>query len=188
MKYTSIAIITLFSLSAAFAQQKPDQAKEKPRTQLEAFAAETGAVIIKGYSESGIITGMGSIEVDCREFKNASTGRKSYGIAIKVTESGRLERDDSSFIDYDEIPSLLTGIDYIGKIQPSVTSLKNFEATYSTKGDFAITVFNNPNGKLSAAVSSGRFGRASAFIAIEKLADLRTLIAAAKQKLDGLQK
>lgn len=188
MKYIPIAFVALFSFATAFGQQKPDQAKEKPRTQLEAFAAETGAVIIKGFSDAGEVAGIGSVEVDCQEFINASSGRKTFGIAIKVTGSERLGGVDSSFIDYDEIPSLLTGIDYISKIQPSVTSLKNFEATYSTKGDFAITVFNNQFGNLSAAISSGRFRSARAHIAIEKLAELRALIAAAKDKLDGLQK
>jgi hypothetical protein len=188
MKYTAIIYLAIANCAAVFGQQRPDQVKEAPRTQLEAFAAETGAVIIKGFSEVGKVAGMGGVEVDCREFTNASNGKKSFGIAIKVVESGRLERENSSFIDYDEISSLITGIDYISRIQPSVTNLTHFEATYTTKGDFAVTVFNNSSGKLSAAVSSGRFGRASAYLGMEKLVELRALIVKAKEKLDGLPK
>lgn len=188
MKYKAIVILVLTSSAFAFGQEKSEQKKEAPRTQLEAFAAETGAVIIKGYSEVGRVTGMGSVEVDCREFANASTGKKSFGIAIKVAEAGRLEREDSSFIDFEEISSLIAGIDYISKIQPTVTSLAKFEATYATKGDFSVTVFNTSNGKLSVAVSSGRFGRTSAYLSVEKLADLRALIVKAKEHLDVLNK
>lgn len=182
-----LALILAFT-AAASAQTTAANSKDQPKTQIEAFAAETGAVIIKGYSDLGRVAGMGSVEVDCREFTNASSGKKSYGMVIKVAESGRLERDDSSFIDYDEIQSLIAGIDYISKIKPDVTKLENFEATYTTRGDFAVTVFNDSRGKLSIAVSSGRIGRVSAYLTIEQLAQLRALIVSAKAKIEEIKR
>jgi hypothetical protein len=172
-------------LSSAFAQ---DLAKKAPKTELESFAAETGAVIIKGYTEVGTVNGAGgAVGVDSREFTNANTGKKSYGITISVTESVRLERSDTSFIDYQEISALIAGIDYISKITGGVTKLKQFEATYATKGDFSITVFNNASGKLSVAVSSGYAGRVSVFLGIEKLPELRRLIVSAKSQLEAIK-
>ena len=188
MKTPIITAVALCSCVALLGQEKPDQTPPKPRTQLEAFAAETGAVIIKGFSEMGKVAAMGSVEVDCREFTNASTGQKRYGIVIEIKEAGSLQRESSSFVDFEEIPSLIAGIDYISKIQPSVTTLTNFEATYTTKGDFAITVFNNARGVLSVAVSSGRFGRTTAYLPIGKVGELRTLIGRAKAKIEEISK
>lgn len=173
-------------MTASAYSQTPSKT-DGPKTQLESFAAETGAVIVKGYSTIGRLVGMGSIEVDAREFTNAQSRKKTYGMVIEVKESGRLERSDRSFIDYDEIPSLIAGIDYISKIKSDVTKLKNFEATYSTKGDFSITVFNDQAGKLSAAVTSGRIGRASAYFGIDQLSKLRELIVQAKEKIESIK-
>jgi hypothetical protein len=130
---------------------------------------------------------MGVVEVDSREFINAQSGKKTYGMVIAVKDNGRLEQSNNSFIDYDEIPSLISGIDYISKINTDVTKLSNFEATYSTKGDFAVTVFNDSKGKLSVAVSSGRIGRASAYLEIDQLLKLRALIFQAKEKIESIK-
>lgn len=181
-KFVSLTLV--LTLSAFGAE---DSAKSQPSTELEAFAAQTGAVIIRGYSELGKVAGLGTVEVDCREFINAQSGEKSHGLAMKVVESGRYERNDSSFIDYDEIASLLSGIDYIAKIDASVTKLKNFEATYTTRGDFAVTVYNDSKGKLSVAVSSGRIGRATAYLNFEQLSQLRSLIMEAKTRIEAIQ-
>jgi hypothetical protein len=96
-----------------------------------------------------------------------------------------LERESLSFVDYDEIESLLRGIDYISKIERNVTSLKDFEAEYRTKGDFAITTFNEHNGSIGVAVSSGRFGKVSAYLKLSDLPQLRTFIVNAKSAIDS---
>jgi hypothetical protein len=164
-----------------------DLAKKAANTELQSFAAETGVVIIKGYTELGEVTGMGRVSVDCKEFTNGKNGKKSYGIAIQVKESGQLEREGTSYIDYEEISSLLAGIDYVSKVTSSVTKLKQFEATYATKDNFSITVFNGTNGQLSAAVSCGFAGRTSAYLSIQKLAELRRLIMTAKDQLETIK-
>lgn len=182
IRFLVYALISLIILPTLTAQEL---AKKSPRTDLESFGAETGAVIIKGYSEMGVVAGAGgSVSVDCRELTNAKSGKKSYGITIQVKEAGRLEREETSFIDYEEIAALLTGIDYVSKITGSVTKLKQFEATYVTKGDFSVTVFNNETGRLSVAISAGR---ASAYFGMEKLAELKRLITTAKGQLEAIK-
>jgi len=185
IKYPAVVLaLVLIYCATGYSQQSRE--KTEPKTQLEAFGAETGAVIIKGYSEIGNVIGEGKVEVDCREFTNAKSGTKSYGIVIRVVDAER--GSSSSFVDADEIPSLLAGIDYISKIQPSVTKLKNFEATYTTKGDFAATVYNRDDGRLSAVIKSGNFGSSKAFFQMPKLLEVRALILKAKVKLDEIQK
>ena len=171
----------------AWAQQASDQVGVEQRTKLETFQAQTGTVVIKGYSEVGSVSALGVVAVDSMEFTDAATGQKVSGVVIEITESGRLENSDRSFIDYDEVDSLLAGLDYISKATPDVTELGQFEATYKTKGNFSATTFNNGRGEISAAVKCGYVRAASAYLSLEQLTQLRGLILSAKQKLDSVK-
>jgi hypothetical protein len=127
---------------------------------------------------------MGTVNVDARDFRDASNPKtRITGVSISVKESGRLERENTAFIDSDEIDSLLAGLDYVSKATKDITPLKNFEAEYRTKGDFRITVFNNSSGEISAAVSAGRIGKTSAYIKLPQIFELRQLILEAKLKI-----
>jgi len=156
--------------------------KNESKTKLEEFSGETGVVIIKGFQDVGKI---GGVTVTSRVFTNANTGKKEYGITINV--AGYRERDDTSFIDYDEIQSLIKGSDYISKIEKSVTKLSHYEATYQTKGGFSITKFNSSDGKTSLAVSSGNIGPVTAFLPMAKLSELKQMIINAKMKIDSIK-
>lgn len=180
VRYISMIIpLVLFSLQA-IAQEGPVE----PATKLEAFQARTGIVLIRGYSTVGTVRGIGgNVSVDAREFRDASEpDRRITGISISVKETTRLERENTSFIDSDEIGGLLEGIDYIGKVSAEVTALEKFEVEYRTKGDFRVVVFNNSQGQLSVAVSSGRVGRTTAYLKLDDLAYFRNLIVEAQAK------
>ncbi len=82
---------------------------------------------------------------------------------MRPIKGGNYEKDHTSFIDYDEIDSLIQGIDYISNVKPDVTEFENFQADYSTKGDLEISTFSS-NDKLMAAVSSGNIGRVTAYL------------------------
>jgi hypothetical protein len=128
---------------------------------------------------------MGSVSIDAREFRDAGNPKlKVTGLSIEVKESGRLERESISFVDYDEIDSLLQGIDYISKIDQNITPMKNFEAEYKTKGDFSVTTFSSSRG-IGVAVSSGKFGKVSAYLKISDLSQLRTHIQNGKTAIDS---
>lgn len=190
MNKTYAGLGLLLSLSILYAVQAGAQqsatAEREPKTKLEAFQAQTGAVVIKGYSNIGKIFALGSVEVTATEFTDAATGKKQTGVAIEIKESGRLENTDRSFIDYDEVDSLIKGIDYISKATSDITKLGQFEATYQTKGYFRVTTFSS-SGKIDAAVSSGYIRPATAFLSLQQLAELRAIIAQAKQKLDSVK-
>lgn len=188
MNLSTIALATaavmLFSCVPVEAQELA-QSETQPKTKIEAFQAQTGAVVIKGYSEIGRVNAMGSVEVSAMEFTDASTSKKQTGVLIEIKAAGRLENEDRSFIDYDEISALLEGLDYIGRATADVTKLGQFEATYKTKGYFSATAFNNTSGKISAAVKSGYIRPATAYLSLEQLKELRGFIAQAKEKLDA---
>jgi hypothetical protein len=160
-----------------------------PKTKLEAFEAQDGVAIIQGFSKIGELRGAfgGSVAVQAKEFTNATTGTRVSGISIDVNEGGRVERHNRSFIDYDEIASLLKGIDYIAKADRSVTKLENFQVDYRTRGDVKVSTFNTSGGELMVAVSSGRIGSTSVHLRFADLAVLRNLISSARDRLDAVK-
>lgn len=183
MKGHLILLLTVTLSPVVSAQVQQDSTR--PLTKLEAFQTKTGIVMIRGFSRVGTINGTGTIEVTAREFRDASNpaASKVSGIGIRVKEAGRLERESISFVDFDEIESLIAGIEYISKVTKDVTQLQSFEIEYRTKGDFSVIVFNTGTGALNVAVSSGRIGKTTAFFDFEELARLSTLISTAKSRL-----
>jgi hypothetical protein len=168
--------------------QQTTGGQDAPKTKLEAFVAQTGTVVVQGFAEIGTVRGQlgTSIAIVSKEFTNASTGKKEYGVTIQVKETLRLERDNTSYIDYDEIDSLLKGIDYIAKIDGSVTKLGNFQADYRTKGDFSVSTYSSGRtGSVEAAATSGRIGVTRTFLKLTDLQSLRDLVAKAKAAIDA---
>ena len=111
------------------------------KTQIGIFESQTGVVIIKGFGQVGSVsTGGAVITVRCKESTSAATGHKDYGIAV-VIEANQERR--SAIVDYDELDALLNGMDYIGKMTYSVTSLPGFEAMFTTKSGLELIAYGN---------------------------------------------
>jgi hypothetical protein len=194
MKYLSIlstGALLLAGCTSSFGQkaqsgqknQSSSSAVSEPATKLEAFQSRTGIVRIKGYSEVATIKG---VSIEAWEFRDAADpASRAPGIVVEVKEYSSYgnSRENRAFVDADEIDSLLKGIDYISKVEKSVTKFSNFEAIYLTKGDLRITVFSNRNGKLQAAVDCGKIGKTTAFLELAELAKIRDAIALAQSQL-----
>jgi len=188
-KITGLVSVLIFvAISPLYAEDYKEQIT-KPKTKLEEFTARTGTVIVKGFEEIGDVYGLYDtlIKVDAKEFFNVSSGKKEYGITIEVIkEKGRYDKKDTSYIDYDEIDSLLKGIAYIEKVDNKVTKFSNFQADYNTKGDFSISTFSTGN-KIMIAISSRRIGGVSAYYNFSSLTEIKSLIQKAKQKIDSIR-
>jgi len=183
MKKLIVAIVIAFLFTSVAYGQNPDES-QKPTTKLETFQAKAGIVVVRGYTTVGSIRYFGTVTVDARDFRDASNPKSRLtGISITVKESGRLERENTAYIDSDEIASLLAGIDYISKVTKDITPLTKFEVEYRTKGNLSIIVFNDSKGELLAAVSAGYIGKTSAHITLPQLIELRQLILDAKSKI-----
>lgn len=178
-----LPLLLLALVAQANAQDQVDQAKAA--TKIEVFQAKTGIVLVRGYSTVRTLSSSGgSVVVDAREYRDAANaGSRVTGVSFTVKETLRLERENTSFVDADEIDSLIRGIDYVAKATREVTKLDSFEAEYRTKGDFRIIVFNNSSGELRAAVSSGRIGKTQVFLRLADLEELRQAIIQARTKL-----
>ena len=161
---------------------------ETPKTRLEAFAAQDGVVIIRAFSRIGAVRGQdGSIVVvESKEFTNAGTGKREYGISMMVKAGSRLEREHTSYVDFDEITPLLTALEYLGNVDGSATALDHFQADYRTRGDLVIAAFSTESGTM-AAVSSGILGKTTASLALADLGRIRELIQSGYATLDKLR-
>ena len=158
-----------------------------PKTKLELFETKTGAVMIKGTAQIGLVAAeVGSVVVRCKEFTDTSSGLKESGIAVVVRENE--QREETTIVDHDEIDSLLKGIEYLGKVDRSVTPLPGFEAVYTTRGELQIATHSSRRtGTIEAAVQSSRESKLKIVLTLEQLARFRLLIEEAKNKLDSIR-
>lgn len=173
-----IFLIVFFMVATSSLYAKDDE----PSTKLETFTVKTGTVIIKGYSDIGTIAAEygAKITVHSQDLTNPSnTKLHSSGIVITVKESGRLERESRAFVDYDEIDSLISGIEYISKATKAITNLEGFEATYKTKGYLKVTVFGTQY-STKAVISIDKISATNAFVSLENLKKFQELVINAK--------
>lgn len=176
------SILILLCVTVACAQEQPDLGRRP--TKLEAFQSRTGVVLIQGYSSIGFLQGTygGHVEVHAREYRDGSNPKVPISTGISITVKEDSGRTNTSYVDIDEIESLVQGIEYISKATKEVTSLDFFEARYSTKGELRVTVFNDSK-ETMALISSGTIGQTHVSLKLAQTDKLRDLILAAKAKL-----
>jgi len=189
MKNKLIAVTVLACLSVTATAQNLKDTVPQAKTKLEQFSAKTGVVLVKGFHKIGTAQGLynTSVNVESKEFTNVNDGTKQYGITIETfKENGKYDKEHTSFIDYDEISSLIKGLDYITKIDSSATKMEDFQADYKTKGDLKLSTFSS-GGKIMAAVTSGKIGGVAAYFNIQDLATVKKLIVQAKKKIESVK-
>lgn len=194
MRYLIVSLLLIGfsacdSRSVAPASPQTVAASPPPKTRLEQFQIKTGSVVIKGFTEIGTAEGSfgSTLTVSAMEFTDASTGAKQFGVTFDIKGTGEYPQKGTSYVDLDEVDSLLKGIDYIGHADKSVTKLANFEATYRTKGDFAITTFSSSSTGTMFSVQSGRFSTANAYFNISELPKVRELVQKAQATLQSIK-
>jgi len=127
------------------------------------------------------------VTVAAIEIRLASNPRiRATGLSFTVKESESSAKEKTSFVDYDEIDSLLKGIEYISGADHNITRLTNFIANYKTKGDFGVATYGMGSG-IHLAVSSGTCGKISAHFETTELAQLKSLIENGKIQIDSAQ-
>jgi hypothetical protein len=184
-----LASLGIFILAVSgVAQAKPaaTPATDKGKTDLELFSEKYGTVVVQGYTRlPSITTTGGRFTATVKEYRTPS-GTKVKGLVFEVDDLERYSSAARSFVEYGELDSLMKGIDYVSKIDKTVTTLENFEAKYSTKDEFEVTVFNGRDGKIQVAVTVGRIGSKSVYLTMDQLPLLVELLTNAKAKLDTL--
>ena len=159
----------------------------QPTTKLEALEIKTGTIIVKGITQmGGVSASAGVLSVSCKEVTDASTGQKESGIAIVFTVGG--QQREMLQVDYDELESLVKSLDYLCKVNGSVTTLNSFEAAYTTKGGLRLAAFTSKRtGGVGYAVRNTHATMTPVPLTEPQFAMLRSLVEQAKGKLDGMR-
>ena len=184
-KLLVMAVITPMLLLAGNAKDKI----EKPSTKLEKVTQVKGSILVKGYQQIGTtMYGKYShkLKVDVYEFNNIKTKTKTYGLSIEVDNNEKYNSTASSFIDYEEISSLIKGLKYIEETSKNPTKLKNYEAIYKTNGGLKITNFNSTSGNL-VAVEAGRYSAKAIYLELSQVKDLKSILSEAYKKIKSLK-
>ena len=162
-----------------------------PMTKLESFDTNTEVVILKASTDVGSISAdSGVVAVKSKEMTDTSTGHKEQGIALEITPRGQARA--VLLIDFDEIPSLVAAIDYINKLDVTVTPLTSFDAAYTTKGGFRIAALGTRNtGAVQFGVRDARTSSTPSTpvtFSRDQMTRLSDLINQAKSILDSLRR
>lgn len=185
-----VLLALVLSLSSYSFTQTAAPVQSKPKTELEAFQEKYGTVILKAFAQTEAIraggVGGGTIQISVREIRSASSNLKVKGLVVEIDTAERYASTGRSFVEYGEIDSLIKGIEYISKVDKSITTLPQFEAEYRTKGDFSLTVFNGSGDRMMVSASTGSIGAKSVFLTLSQLADVVSRLKEAKTILDGL--
>lgn len=163
------------------------QTTNAPRTQLETLESRTNVLIVKGSVEIGVINGSaGGVLVAAKESTDASTGQKALGVSVVVR--GRDGKQDTSYVDYDELDSMIKALGQMNTPPWSDTEMPQIEANYITKDGLRIASANTRNNAgMEAIVQSTHACQASAYLTISQLITFRSLIDQAKARLDGIR-
>ncbi len=163
------------------------QTTNGPRTQLEALESRTHVMIVKGSAEIGVIScSAGGVLVAAKESTDASTGQRALGVSVVVR--GREGKQDTSYVDYDELDSMIKALGQMNTPPWSDTAMPQIEANYITKDGLRVVSANaRNNAAMEALVQSTHACQATASLTIPQLITFRSLIEQAKGKLDGIR-
>jgi hypothetical protein len=187
---TGIVTVLIVALAPGLLAQAVDttqRATLPPATKLEAFQPVAGQVTTLGYDQLGLITpGMmvpATLSVDVRQLQGAGGG-VVRGVAVEVKTSVHTAR---SFVDEDEIPELINGIDALLSVKSNPTNFTNFEVKYRTKGDLVLAAFNATGDRIRFAVTAGRVFTETRSIDESEMRKFRDWMETAQKKLSSTQ-
>jgi hypothetical protein len=190
-----LLVVLLLSCDLVFAQRSGPQFRRplacepvEPRTKLEAIEGQYEKVVIKGFTRVAALSARGGeVRVDAIELKEPGSATRALGIVVVVRESGERPRDNRSFVDYEEIDSLLRAIESIARINETVTKLTGFEARYLTTGDLDLNVFRQSRSGTAASLTSGICEKTTVLLTLDELERFKGIILEAKARLEEIK-
>lgn len=165
----------------ASAQVKKEGEYKEPATKLEAFLGKKGELIVKDFYKLGEVAGRYGSKIEFSVLVIYEPGKESQrirGLKIEVSEGGRYERSNTSFLDLEEIESLSKALEYMGELSARWKDIKKeyTEVVFSTKDDFRIGFYQTGN-ELTAFSSSGYIVKASCFFSsLQDLNSVKTIV------------
>jgi hypothetical protein len=111
-------------------------------------------VVTLGFEDLGAVVGRtGGVILDVREVRDAR-GHSAGGVGLLIHEGNT--RREQAFVDADEIPALLRGLDALLSVTGNPTPFKKFESRYTTKSRVALVAYSTASGAIEYSVQTGR--------------------------------
>src|SRR5688572_2597655 len=188
MKKLRSLLCLVLSLAAFQNAAGAEETNSYPQSQLEALEATTGLVLIRSTDELGSVAGKsGGVAVRCREVRDVGSGHRRYGALVTVTASDNVE--DTTVVDYDELDALIRAMDYVGKVDWSVTPMSHFEAAYITRSGLKVATYSSRrSGTVEAFALSNRLTRCRGNFTTSQFAQMRVLLEQAKARIENLMR
>jgi hypothetical protein len=182
-----IAVVLVSLVPGVLYAQNPET-NIYPKSRLELAEERTGVVLVRGTENVGSVAGnRGEVLVQVRETKDMTSSQRDYGVIITVFQGEGAA--NATYVDYDELPTLIQNLDYVSKANWTLTSLGHFDASYTTRAGLRVVTYSSTrSGLIEGAVVSQRLVRSRASLTTAQLDLLRNTLEVAKTKIDELQK
>lgn len=185
--FSLVSVIFTFLIVGALGAQA-QETNIYPKSFLELFEERPGVVLIRGTDNVGSVPGKrGEVLVQVRETKDMTYNQRSYGVIVTVVPADGVA--NAAYVDYDELTALIQNLDYVSKVNWSLTSLGHFDASYTTRAGLRVATYSSTrSGLIEGAVTSLRIPRTRASLTTAQLDLLRNTLEVAKNKIEELQK
>ncbi len=177
----------IIAASGLFAFGAVAQVTNVTFTELESFEDQTGTVIVEGAGQVGSMSiGDMTVSVVSKESTDVNTGHKEYGVAVEMGQDNRYRV--KMVVDYDEMDSLLNGLNYLGQISSNVSTLPTFVARYVTRSGLCIGAYTSERrGAIQYFLQDRSINSARILITSAQLAQFNSLMQQARKNLDSLR-
>jgi hypothetical protein len=183
-------------------EQQPDAGAPMPGsfltppalTRIEAFGAQRGVLVIKGFTEVGNLNGDdgSGVRVMAVQFTDAAKKVRERGLAVVVV-AGVNQGQTISYVDEDEIDALIESVGALAKLRSDASPMESFEARYQTRGDLELANVNVNGGRVinvrgvQFLPATGQPMFATAMFFPPRAEELQQRLIAAKQVLERLR-
>jgi hypothetical protein len=168
-----------------------------PLTRVEAFGAQHGVLVIKGFTEVAHLAGDNgsAVRVMAVQFTDGARKQRERGLAIHVSENvnNAGTAETISYVDEDEIDALIENVGTLGKLGAEASPMESFEARYQSRGELEVANVNVNGGRvinvrgvqLLPATGQPLFATATFFPA--RMEEFQQRLIAARQVLERLE-
>lgn len=179
-KFLIVILFAIIVPAGVMAQVKEEGKTKEPATKLETFLSKKGKLIVKDFYKLGTVHGNFGAKLEFSAlviYEPGQDNQRIRGLRVEVTEGGRFERSNTSFLDIEEVESLSKALEYMSTLGEKWKGINKeyTEIIFSTKGDFNIG-FYQKGSDLAAFSSSGYIAKASCFLPIQDLGSIRTIV------------
>jgi hypothetical protein len=177
-------LIFLLTLCLAAAVQAQVIATNIPRTQYAAFNARADVFLIRGTSVIGTMNNQINFPVEVRAERLTDPATNNvYAVSLRTKLNQETLVD---YVDYDELDTLIQGVEAIAQANSSSTPFDNYEAVVRTKCGLSIAKIGKGT-KVTIAMTSGAttnlvHNEMASFV----LDDFARYLTAAKAKIDSI--